>query len=48
MILGFMIQWNRELKDPLWQQLSFKIKKYKPFLSIPTKKYKAMLLDKLT
>jgi hypothetical protein len=34
--------------DPLWEILSFKIKKYKPFLSIPSKKYKAMMLDKLT
>jgi len=48
LILGYGTIWNDRLKDPLWEQLSFKIKKYKPFLSIPSKKYKAMLLDKLT
>ena len=45
MCLGFMVQWDRTLKDPLWEQLSFKIKKYKPFLSIPTHKYKTLLKD---
>jgi hypothetical protein len=48
LILGYGTIWNERLKDPLWEQLSFKIKKYKPFLSIPSKKYKALLLDKLT
>ena len=46
MILGFMLQWDSELNDPLWEQLSFKIKKYKPFLSIPTKKYKQLMRAK--
>jgi hypothetical protein len=46
MILGFMIQWDREMKDPLWEQLSFKIRKYKPFLSIPTTKYKLLMRNK--
>ena len=45
MCLGFMVQWDKTLKDPLWEQLSFKIKKYKPFLSIPTHKYKTLLKD---
>jgi hypothetical protein len=45
MCLGFMVQWDKTLKDPLWEQLSFKIKKYKPFLSIPTQKYKSLLKD---
>jgi hypothetical protein len=48
MVLGFVVHWDKEMGDPLWELLSFKIKKYKPFLSIPSKKYKAMMLDKLT
>jgi hypothetical protein len=46
MILGFIPQWNDTLRDPLWEQLSFKIKKYKPFLSIPTDKYRSMMQEK--
>ena len=48
MVLGYVRIWDKEMRDPLWETLSFKIKKYKPFLSIPSKKYKALLLDKLT
>jgi len=48
MVLGYVRIWDKEMGDPLWEILSFKIKKYKPFLSIPSKKYKAMMLDKLT
>ena len=43
MVLKFIPQWNKSLKDPLWQMISFKIKKYKPFMSIPTNKYKEKL-----
>ncbi len=46
MVLGFIPDWDKKLKDPLWEQLSFKIKKYKPFLSIPTNKYRMMMQDK--
>ena len=46
MVLGFMSKWDKDLKDPLWEQLSFKIKKYKPFLSIPTDKYRYMMQEK--
>ena len=46
MILGFMVNWDRKLKDPLWESLSFKIRKYRPFLSIPTQKYKTLLQKK--
>ena len=48
MVLGFTKHWDKKLRDPLWENLSFKIKKYKPFLSIPSQKYKAMMLEKLT
>ena len=47
MVLGFMVTWDRSLKDPLWQQLSFKIRKYKPFLSIPVSKYKQVIKTKI-
>ena len=46
MVLGFMVQWDRELNDPLWEQLSFKIKKYKPFLSIQTNKFRTLMRNK--
>ena len=46
MALGFMLYWDKEMRDPLWEMLSFKIKKYKPFLSINTTKYKLMMRDK--
>ena len=46
MVLGFVRIWDKELRDPLWEQLSFKIKKYKPFLSIPTTKYRSMMREK--
>ena len=44
--LGFGKMWDKRLKDPLWEQLSFKIKKYKPFLAIPSTKYKNILREK--
>jgi len=43
MVLGFGKQWDKQLIDPLWEMVSFKIKKYKPFLSINTSKYKFLI-----
>ena len=43
MILGFMKDWDKKLKDPLWEQLSFKVRKYKPFLSINTIRYRGLV-----
>ena len=45
MVLKFMGKWDKEMKDPLWELLSLKIKKYKPFLSIPTHKYKQLMKE---
>ena len=45
MVLGFMKQWDTTFNDPLWEQLSFKIKKYKPFLSIQTIKYRKLIKE---
>jgi hypothetical protein len=42
-VLGFVLQWDREMSDPLWSSISFKIKKYKPFLSIDKHKYTQIL-----
>ena len=48
MVLGFMVHWDQELRDPLWEQLSFKIRKYKPFLSINTMKYRGVVKSVFT
>ena len=45
MILGYTKEWDKKLKDPLWEMLSFKIRKYKPFLSINTQRYRQVLKD---
>ena len=44
-VLGFVERWDKQLKDPLWEQLSLKIKKYKPFLSINRNKYQEILKE---
>ena len=46
LVLGYVTIWNERMSDPLWEQLSFKIKKYKPFLSIPSQKFKLLMKDK--
>ena len=46
MILGFMSVWDKKLRDPLWEMLSFKVRKYKPFLSINKTKYIKLIKDK--
>lgn len=43
MVLGFMLQWDNKLTDPLWTTVSLKIKKYKPFVSIPVSKFRENL-----
>lgn len=48
MILGFIPQWDRDLTDPLWERTSLKIRKFKPFLSINTDKYKEIIKEKFT
>lgn len=44
-VLGFTKDWDKKLKDPLWEKVSFKIKKYKPFLSINKNKYSAIIKE---
>ncbi len=45
MTLGFIKQWDKDMHDPLWTGISMKIKKYKPFLSLNTKRYKDILKE---
>ena len=46
MVLGFMPQWDKSFNDPLWEGLSFKVKKYRPFLSISKPKYVKLIKEK--
>ena len=46
MVLKFIGRWDKDLRDPLWESLSFKVKKYKPFMSIPVSKYKKLMKEK--
>ena len=46
MVLGFMPQWDKAFHDPLWESLSFKVRKYKPFLSINKSKYIKLIKEK--
>lgn len=44
-VLGFVVQWDKKLHDPLWESLSLKIRKYKPFMSINKNKYKEIIKE---
>ena len=43
MVLKFVVRWDEQLADPLWSNLSLKIRKYKPFMSIPVKEYRTLM-----
>ena len=45
--MNFIPLWDKYLKDPLWERTSFKIKKTKPFLSIPVDKFSKVIYNKL-
>lgn len=45
MVLGYTTNWDKTLRDPLWEGISLKIKKYKPFLSISTIKYRKLIKE---
>jgi len=42
-ILGYREEWDKKLDDPVWETVSLKIKKYKPFLNINVFRYKKIL-----
>ena len=44
-VLGFSRQWDKVLTDPLWESLSLKLRKYKPFLSISVPKYSKVMKE---
>ena len=45
-ILGYSKNFDKKLTDPVWETVSLKIKKYKPFLNIDVTKYKNILKSK--
>ena len=46
MVLGFVLRWDKQLDDPVWNPLSLKIKKSKPFMSIPVSDYRQLMKEK--
>ena len=44
-ILGYGKDFDKRLKDPVWETVSRKIKKYSPFLNIDVPRYKKILKD---
>ena len=42
-ILGFRDNFDSHLKDPVWETVSMRIKKYSPFLNIDVQRYKQIL-----
>ncbi len=43
--LGYSKVWDQQMSDPLWESVSLKMRKYKPFLSINTDKYKNLMKE---
>lgn len=45
-ILGCMGYWNKQMSgDPIWEEVSLKIKKYRPFVKYDASKIKQKLVD---
>lgn len=42
-ILGYTRQWDKNLKDPVWETVSMRINKYSPFLNIDVFRFKKIL-----
>ena len=47
MILDYTKDFDKKLTDPVWETVSLKIKKYKPFLNIDVEKYKSILKEQV-
>ena len=45
MILGYVKQFDKKLTDPVWETVSLRIRKYKPFINIDVAKYKNTLKE---
>ena len=46
-ILEYVKNFDKKLSDPVWDTVSLKIKKYKPFLNINVQKYKSILKEQV-
>ena len=46
-ILDYVKNFDKKLEDPVWTTVSFKIKKYKPFLNIDVNKFKLILKEQV-
>ena len=44
-IFGYGKDFDKRLNDPVWETVSRKIKKYKPFLNINVPRYKKILKE---
>jgi len=44
-ILGYKNQFDKKLKDPVWEFVSMRIEKYSPFLHIDSNKFKIILKE---
>ena len=44
-IIEFRKDWDKKLKDPVWETVSLKMKKYSPFLNINVPRYKKILQE---
>lgn len=45
MILNYVKSFDKKLTDPVWETVSLRIKKYKPFINIDIVKYKEILKE---
>lgn len=45
MLLNFIPDWDKYLKDPIWKDHKSLVINYKPFLEVDTNKYRKMLLN---
>ena len=45
MVFGFCAKIDKKLTDPIWETISFKVKKYRPFINIDISKCKSILRD---
>ena len=44
-VFSFVKNFDKKLKDPVWESVSLKIKKYDPFLNINVFQYKKVLRE---
>ena len=44
-VFGYVKDFDKRLKDPVWETVSRKIKKYSPFLNIDVSRYKKILKE---